>query len=311
MRRVLQYDGVQISEALAFGLGSGLGFYYLENDDCSLARVLNGRAPDLEGSFYDHAGAPLEWAGVWDLGAMAACLEKGRPILAQTDLFHLPYYQPPVHFPGHGIVIVGVDLNANEATIADQGFAERQITGLENLRRAMEETAPPLLTGRYHWAPAPRVAKEAFERSPAVKAALWRSVSVMSGDPEGLQGLPAMERFMRDLENWADLEDAEWCARFAYQSIRKRGTDGASFRFLYAAFLKEAAALLPSLASSGASILYEEAGQRWERLAGLFKKVFLTDDRSLFKACAREAERLVEAERFALQALKGALLDLP
>lgn len=310
VRKVLEYDGVLITEALAFGLGSGLGFFYLENDDISPARVLNGRAPDLEGSFYSHAGEPLKWAGLWDPGAMAACLEEGRPVLAQTDLFHLPYYQPPVHFPGHGIVVAGVDLDAAEATIMDQGFADPQRTSLKDLRLAMESTAPPLLTERYRWGPAPRIAPGSFARPEVFKAALRHSIKVMEGDSSGLQGLPAMERLARDLSNWADLQDARWCARFAYQSIRKRGTDGASFRFLYAAFLREAGAFVPSLRGSDAAPLYEEAGRCWVSLASLFKDVFVTGDDTLFKACAQAAKALLDAEREALRAMESSLRGL-
>lgn len=307
VRKVLEYDGLRISEALAFGLGSGLGFFYLKSGGESPARVINGRAPDLEGSFYRHVGAPLAWAGQWAPAELAGCLKRGRPVLAQTDLFHLPYYQPPVHFPGHGIVVLGVDLDARTARIADQGFSEVQTTAIENLRLSMEMTAPPLLPSPYRWAPAPRIEKDALENPNAFTSALERSVAIMLGNPGGVQGLPAMGRFAAEIAGWRDLDDAFWCARFAYQSIKKRGTDGASFRYLYAAFLQEAEAFIPSLRASKASRHYEEAGRCWESLADRFKAVFVAEDRSLFGACAGEAEKLLAAESTALEALRTAL----
>ncbi len=307
VRKVLEYDGLAASEALVYGLGSGLGFFYILNEDESPARVINGRAPDLEGSFFKRTGNPLAWSGRWAPEAMARALQEGRPILAQTDLYHLPYYQPSVHFPGHGIVVTGIDLDAGEAWVTDQGFSEVQRTGLENLRLAMASTSPPLLTEPYRWAPAPVVEGDSLRRPRAFRSAIERTVGIMSGTPDGLVGLPALERFVRDLPGWRELDDAEWCARFAYQSIRKRGTDGASFRFMYADFLREAEGCLPALQSSGAAHYYIKAGQRWEALAGLLKQVFVTGDRSLFASCASAAAALLDSERAALSALKDAL----
>ncbi len=309
VRKVLEYDGVPASEALVYGLGSGLGFFYVQNHDESPSRVINGRAPDLEGAFYRSAGVRLAWSGRWAPEAMAQALEEGRPILAQTDLFHLPYYQPRVHFPGHGIVVTGIDLDSGEVYIADQGFSEVQRTGLDNLRLAMASTAPPLLSESYRWVPAPVVKEDSLRRPQAFRSAIERTKGIMGGTPDGLVGLPALERFVRDLPGWGELDDAEWCARFAYQSIRKRGTDGASFRYLYADFLREAEAFLPSLKTSGAAQLYERAGQRWEALAGLLKQVFVTGDLSLFGPCASEASALLDSERAALGALREALGD--
>ncbi len=307
VRKVLEYEGVPVSESLVYGLGSGLGFFYAKNDGESPSRVINGRAPDLEGAFFRRAGAPLAWAGQWAPETMAQALERGRPILAQTDLYHLPYYQPRVHFPGHGIVVTGIDFETGEAYIADQGFSDVQRTRLENLRMAMAETVPPLLLEPYRWAPAPEIDGRFIERAEVFEAAIARTVNVMKGTADGLVGLPALERFVRDLPGWRYLDDAEWCARFAYQSIRKRGTDGASFRFLYAGFLREAENILPAVRQSGAVRLYEEAGQRWETLAGLLKQVFVAGDRSLFARCASEAAAVLQSERVALKAMEDAL----
>ncbi len=306
VRKVLEFDGMQISEALAFGLGSGLGFFYVENNGGSPSRVINGRAPDLEGAFFRQVKSPLNWAGHWDPQAMVRTLEAGRPLLAQTDLYYLPYYQPPVHFPGHGLVIVGVDLHEATVRVADQGFPDIQTTSLENLKQAMASVAPPLLEDPYRWAPVPELDPHVMERPEAFRAALQRTVTLMEG-PGTLPGLPAMERFARSLPHWAALKDALWCARFAYQAIRKRGTDGASFRRLYAGFLREAETFIPELGETGSAALYDEAAGRWENLAALFKEVFASGETARLKACALEAERLAAAEQVALEGLKKAL----
>ncbi|MGA9750347.1 MAG: BtrH N-terminal domain-containing protein [Acidobacteriota bacterium] len=303
---LLAFDGLAASEALAFGLGSGLGFFYLEDDRLTPSRILNGRAPDLEGSFFAHVGLPLEWSGRWDPAAMESCLRSGRPILAQTDLFHLPYYQPPVHFPGHGVVVIGLDLRAGTADISDQGFPEVQRTALENLRLAMEGEAPPLLPAPYRWAPAPRVAGERLRSPDAFRAAIARTRRLMAGELYPDEGLPALRRLAERLPSWDQAPDFGWCARFAYQSIEKRGTGGGAFRYLYADFLREAASVLPGLAATGAPELYQQAGDGWRARAASFKEVFVEGRPTGFPACALEAAALLSLERRALDALAAA-----
>ena len=304
---VLTFDGLEATEALAFGLGSGLGFFYLEDDRLTPSRVLNGRAPDLEGFFFAHVGRPLEWSGRWEPAAMASCLRSGRPILAQTDLFHLPYYQPPVHFPGHGVVVIGLDLRAGTVDLSDQGFPEVQRTALENLRLAMEGVAPPLLPAPFRWAKAPRLNQQRLSDPEAFRAAIARTRRLMAGEVYAHQGLPALARLAEGLPRWMAAPDFAWCARFAYQSIEKRGTGGGAFRYLYADFLREAASVLPGLAASGASELYQKAGDGWRALAASFKEVFVGGRADGFLDCARRTEDLLRLENEALQALMYAV----
>ena len=51
----------------------------------------------------------------------------------------------------------------------------------------------------------------------------------------------ALRRFAAEAERWpSDAKDWQWCARFAYQVIERRGTGGGNFRLMYSRFLEEA-----------------------------------------------------------------------
>ena len=55
------------------------------------------------------------------------------------------------------------------------------------------------------------------------------------------QGLPALRRFAAEVGDWPEAaEDWQWCARFLYQVIERRGTGGGNFRRMYSRFLEEA-----------------------------------------------------------------------
>ena len=79
LRSVLAFDSVDLSEALTFGLGSGLGFFYLEEPNSSPTRRFNGRAPNLEGNFYRLVGQPIQWVEAWQPDLIAESLAANRP----------------------------------------------------------------------------------------------------------------------------------------------------------------------------------------------------------------------------------------
>ena len=92
---VLRLDGQTFSEAMVFGLGGGLGFFYFDNARFFPTLRFNGRADDLEGKFYQLQGSPLGWFGKWDAAEIEKILAAGRPLLAQTDIYYLPYHADP------------------------------------------------------------------------------------------------------------------------------------------------------------------------------------------------------------------------
>jgi hypothetical protein len=150
---VLRYDGQEFSEPMIFGLGAGLGFFYFDSDRFAPTLRFNGRADDLEGKFYRLQGAPLDWHGRWDPGAMLGSLQSNRPLLAQTDLYYLPYYtdlsldreMQQLHFPLHGVVITGVDTDARTVTVADTFSPAQQTITLDDLHGAVEGVGAPMM----------------------------------------------------------------------------------------------------------------------------------------------------------------------
>jgi hypothetical protein len=91
--------------------------------------------------------------------------------------------------------------------------------------------------------------------------AIERAAKQMLEPPLGdFEGLPAMRRFAAEVGDWPEAaEDWQWCARFLYQVIERRGTGGGNFRKMYSRFLEEAGYEEAALAT--------EASDRWTALA--------------------------------------------
>jgi hypothetical protein len=295
LRNLLAFHGVEISEEMAFGLGAGAGFYYLALDDASPSRWFNGRTARLEETFRELTGAALELRtfaeeegeAAWE--AARGTVDGGRPALLLTDIFYLDHYGNSAHFPGHAVVLAGYD--ADVAHLADTGFEELQTTRLENLARARHSGHPAYPLEGHMFTNAGELDREALMA--AVPQAIQRAATEMLEPPFGeFGGIPALERLAAEAGSWPEaVEDWQWCARFAYQVIERRGTGGGCFRLMYSRFLAEAGREEAGLAA--------EAATRWTELAESFKAASESDEPrpELWRAVGEGAEQVLGAER--------------
>jgi hypothetical protein len=266
LRNLLGFHGVELSEEMAFGLGAGACFYYLALEEGSPTRWFNGRTARLEENFRDITGAALQMRtfppGNGDAWVAArAAVDGGNPALLLTDIYYLDHYGSSAHFPGHAVVLAGYDEEV--ALLSDTGFEELQTTRLENLDRARHSGHPAYPLEGHMFTIA-----EAIEREQLVAAiprAIERAAREMVEPAWGeFAGLPAVERFAAEAGSWAEVTgDWQWCARFAYQVIERRGTGGGAFRLMYSRFLEEAGRPEAGLAA--------DAAQHWTLLADAFK----------------------------------------
>jgi hypothetical protein len=294
LRNLLGFHGVEISEEMAFGLGAGACFYYVVMDEHSPSRFTNGRAMRLEENFLELTGAPLRLRTDADPDASWAlareAVDEERPVLLLTDLYYLDHYGRSAHFPGHAVVLAGYDEEL--AWLSDTAFEDLQTTSLEGLREA-RHSQQPIFPLEGHAIDLPEGTEiERDELLANVPRAIERAASQMLEPSLGeFEGLPALRRFAAEVGDWPDMaEDWQWCARFLYQVIERRGTGGGNFRKMYSRFLEEA--------SYEESAIAAEAAADWTRLAIAARTASEPDeaDREQWKALSAEAQRVLDAE---------------
>jgi hypothetical protein len=294
LRNLLAFHGIELSEEMAFGLGAGASFYYLTLEDGSPSRWFNGRTARLEESFRDLTGAALEMrtfaegdGEAWE--AARAEVDAGNPALLLTDIFHLDHYGNSAHFPGHAVVLAGYDDGV--AQLSDTAFEELQTTRLENLAKARHSGHPAYPLEGHMFTVSAAVDREGLEA--AIPRAIERAAKEMVEPTWGeLAGLPAIDRLADEAGAWPEVaEDWQWCARFAYQVIERRGTGGGAFRLMYSRFLEQAGRAEAPLAA--------EAAARWTALAASFHAASERDeaDAGLWSRVGGNARRVAEAER--------------
>jgi hypothetical protein len=300
LRNLLAFHGVEVSEEMAFGLGAGANFFYVTLDGQSPSRFTNGRASRLEESFLKLTGAPLRLrtssdpAAAWEMARES--VDDGRPVLLLTDLYYLDHYGNSAHFPGHAVVLAGYDDELSY--LSDTGFEDLQTTTLEHLADA-RHSPNPIFPLEGHMVDLPEGAEIGDLRA-AVPAAVALAAEEMLDPsiPGAFQGLPALERFAAEIADWpSDAEDWQWCARFLYQVIERRGTGGGNFRAMYSRFLEETGYEESGLAA--------EASAEWSALAGTAREASDSDepDPALWKRLGAEAGAVLETERHLWESL--------
>ena len=293
IRNVLAHHGVEISEAMAFGLGAGPCFYHLPVEGGSPSRFTNGRTSRLEEEFVELTGAPLRLRTFDDpdssWAAAREAVESGHPALMLSDLYYLDHYGKSAHFPGHAVVLAGFDEEL--AYLSDTAFKDLQTTRLENLATARHASHPvfPLAGHMFVY----EGNGDSFDPRAAIGPAVARAANRMIDPPWGeVEGLPGLRTFAAEVGDWPEsVADWQWCARFNYQVIERRGTGGGNFRAMYSRFLSEAGFDVPAALAASAS-------SRWTELAGALKSASEAEEpeRPIWELVRADAAAVLAAE---------------
>jgi hypothetical protein len=197
------------------------------------------------------------------------------------------------------VVLAGYDEEL--AWLSDTAFEDLQTTSLESLREARHSKQPIFpLEGHLVDVPPGEELDEADLRAHAPKAIKRAAMEMIEPELGDYQGLPALGRFAAEVGAWPEAaEDWQWCARFLYQVIERRGTGGGNFRLMYSRFLEEA--------GFEQSAIAREAADRWTALAIAAREASEPEeaDPKQWEALASEAGRVLEAEERLWTGLAG------
>lgn len=304
LQDLVNHHGLDWTEAMCFGLGSGLGIWYLTLPGLDPSPMIHVRSLDIEAEFFSRIGHPFQWQRSADPASSESDLlhdlAAGQPALLQTDIFHLPYYGSETHYPGHVIVAWGYDSRQQVFFVTDTertALLEVPFGAMRKARYCPEHLLA--IEGNYFSPPA--IAPPEDLPAAITAAMANNSRRLLHGTP-GMEnavgvdeGIAALARWQAELSAWPQIENWSWTARFTYQVIEKRGTGGGGFRYLYADFLEEAEALVPRLAGRGLPKKMRQVGHAWTGLALALKDASEKTSPDFGETAAR-LERLIELE---------------
>ncbi len=310
LRDLSHFYGHELSEAMCFGLGNGIGFFYVNGDklgiEISPTRLFGGRTADLEVDFFRNLEIPFEWreGDEFPWHAMREYVDRDVPVLLMCDLKHLGYYNTSTHFSGHVVVLAGY--RGDDALLADTHFEGLQRASRVELAEAMVSDHFPITVNNQWREVGPFDLPDLGE---AGRRAIQRAARNMLEPAMTFGGVAGLRTLADDLVDWEQADDLSWSARFGYQVIERRGTGGGNFRRLYAGFLEEIAPHVPQVRDADAPACTWAIAEQWTELAGVLKDISESEDVALLETAADLVDDIAEEEERLFRDLEQCLLE--
>ena len=276
---LINYHGFPCSEALVFGIGGGLFFGYVPFIKLNFMPLTTFRTSP--GSIFTKAtkrlGIEIKKEKFRDPVVaeqrLDALIAVGRPVGAQTGVFWLPFFPPAYrfHFNGHNLVVIGKE--GDDYLISDPIFEETVRCPAIDLRKARFAKGALAPKGKIYYIEKMPVQ---FDLPQAVRGGIRQVCRGMLKTPLPFAGVRGIRLLARKLAGWPVKLGEKQTILYLGHVIRMQeeiGTGGGGFRFLYAAFLAEAADILDNASLRELSQHCTEIGDLWRDFALLASRV--------------------------------------
>jgi hypothetical protein len=302
---LFSFNGIEMTEPLVFGLGSGLFFAHMPFMKLSGIPVTGFRP--LPGVIFSRAAKRLgikmkvktyrnEAKAMADLEANLA---KGIPTGCVVGVFHLTYFPAPYrfHFNAHNLVVYGKEngryLISDPVMEIPTSLTEHELKKV----RFAKGTAPP--KGKMYWPV--HIPPQIHLRKALIKA-IRKTCYDMTEIPLSFFGAKGIRYLAKQVRRWPDKLGAKKANLYLGQVVRMQeeiGTGGAGFRFLYAAFLQQCATLFNDDRFREFSTRMTEIGDYWREFAVEASRVVKNRSHGAhdFDSVASMLERLSEMEQ--------------
>ncbi len=270
---LLYHYGLDISEAMAFGIGAGLFFGYLPfikinklpltTFRCEIGGIFKRVTKKLDVKVHLETFRSPEKA----MAALDRVIESGTPVGCRAGAYWLPYFPSAYrfHFNMHNLVVFGRE--GDEYLISDPVFPDVQRCRHKDLLKARFAKGALAPKGTMYYLS--QVPDTIDLRQPIIKGirTVCQRMLKVPGPIIGVRGI----RFLAaQIESWPHKLGKRKAALYLGQLVRmleELGTGGAGFRFMYAAFLQEAAEVLNETRLRELAVRMTHAGDLWRNFA--------------------------------------------
>ena len=269
---LMRYNGFDVSEPMVFGIGSGLLFSYLPFIKVNYAPVFTYRVlPGLIfNRFAKRVGVKVKREKFSNPEKAKARLdenlENNNPVGLQVGVYNLIYFPDEYrfHFNAHNMVVYGK--RENDYLISDPVMENVTVLTeeqLEKVRFAKGAFAPK---GHIYY---PTTFPEKLELETAIVKGIKQTCRDMTA-PVPIVGVKAIRWVSKNIRKWPKKIGAKKTNHYLGQIVRMQeeiGTGGGGFRYIYAAFLQEAADVLKDEKLKEFSKEMTEIGDLWRDFA--------------------------------------------
>ncbi|HET8737728.1 MAG TPA: BtrH N-terminal domain-containing protein [Pricia sp.] len=311
---LMRHNGFEVSEPMVFGIGSGLLFSYLPFIKVNHAPVFTYRV--LPGyvfnRFAKRVGVKIKREKFRNPKTAKARLDENlrndNPVGLQVGVYHLVYFPDEYrfHFNAHNMVVYGKKedsyLISDPVMESVTTLTEKQ---LEKVRFAKGAFAPK---GHMYY---PTAFPEKLELERAIVKGIKQTCRDMTA-PVPIVGVKAIKWVAKNIRKWPKKIGPKKTNHYLGQIVRMQeeiGTGGGGFRYIYAAFLQEAAGVLNNEKLKDFSKEMTEIGDQWRDFALDASRIYknrsgVTDG---YNKIADQLDTIAEREKVFFKALRKAV----
>ncbi len=304
-RNLLNFYGVQLSEAMVFGIGSGIFFSYMPFLKLNGMPVVSFRP--LPGVIFKRTAKRLgfevkshKFRFNQDAAMTAAdkLLQKGIPVGMVVGVYHL-YYFPKAyrfHFNAHNIVVF--EKKDDIYKVSDPIMPGTEAISYDDLKRVRYAQGTFKPQGNMYYI---QKKKTDIDLKQAIRTGIKHTCKDMLKIPIKFFGIKGIYVLAKQIRKWpAQIGEAK-TKKYLGQIVRMQeeiGTGGAGFRFLYAAFLQEAAEIMKKPELAALSEQMTETGDKWREFAVMTGRIYKEriTDKNAFETAAQLLEKIADRE---------------
>lgn len=277
MALLLSHYGLQLSEAMVFGLSGAMMFAYIPFVKLGgMPMIAYRRMPKaIIKGIQKNLGVKMEMKTFSrpNLGTAALdnLLTQGQIVGLQSSVFWLPYFPEDMrfHFNAHNLIAYGK--KGDEYLISDPVFESSVRCSTRDLERARFVKGMMAPKGLLYY---PVAVPEDIEFATVIPRVVRKTARAMLKTPvpvAGIRAIYALAKTIGRLQN----KDLRYVRLFLGHIVRMQeeiGTGGAGFRFIYASFLQEAGMLLDDKNLHECSRMMTAVGDKWREFALMIAK---------------------------------------
>lgn len=270
---LMRHHGLDISEPMALGIGSGLFFSHMpfikvNGLPVTTYRIMPG---DIFKKFSKRMGVEMKRQKFSSpekaMAELDRCLEQGLPVGMLTSVFYLPYLPRAFrfHFNAHNIVVYGKE--GDDYIVSDPILEEPVTIDRRMLIRARFAKGMPNTNGRMYY---PTHVPQEVDINKAIIKGLKYTAKDMGTIPLPIFGGRAIGFLAGRVANYEKKYGKEEAKKYLGNIVRMQeeiGTGGAGFRFMFGAFLQEASARLGNPLLHKKSLEITKIGDKWRGFA--------------------------------------------
>lgn len=317
---LLKYHGMDfMTEPLVFGIGSGIFYIHIPFITINGGPAISYRS--MPGWIFSRAskllGVDVKRKKFNNEKSAKEYLDKkveqGIPVGCQVGVFNLPYFPPEYrfHFNAHNLIVYGKE-NGNYL-VSDPVMEKVTMLSEEDMMKVRFAKGPLAPHGHIYYPENIKPVTDEILRHAIVKG-IKRNSRDMLHIPGPIAGVDGINYTANQIRKWRDKFGVRKAGLFLGQIVRMQeeiGTGGGGFRFIYAAFLEDAAKYLSDDRLLKISDEFTKAGDLWRTSAVQMGRIYKgrLDEQKYYNECADMLNQIADIEKAAyLQLYKMKLI---